>query len=108
MYPSWLPPNPRERAELRRMRRWQNLAITWMLSFIPSGWMMALFAPDESMFVPLTLFWIAMGLWFAERLGATRCPRCGDDFSDKGHMVYWHGLFNTRCESCGLSLKNIS
>jgi hypothetical protein len=76
-----------------------------MLGLIPSGWVVALFAPDESVFVPFTLFWIALGLWFMQRLGATRCPRCGDDFCEKTDLAYWHGLFNSRCENCGLTLE---
>src|ERR1700746_165791 len=75
VYPSWLPPNPRERMELLKMRRRQHLVIAWMVGLIPGGWIVVLFAPDESFFVPFTLLWIAVGLWFAERLGATRCPR---------------------------------
>jgi hypothetical protein len=104
VYPSWLPPNPRERMELLKMRRRQHLVIAWMVGLIPGGWIVVLFAPDESFFVPFTLLWIAVGLWFAERLGATRCPRCGSEFSEKHELTYWSGLFNSRCENCGLTL----
>jgi hypothetical protein len=105
VYASWLPPNPRERAELLKMRRMQHLVIAWMAGLIPGGWLVALLAPDETVFVPFTLVWIAVGLWFVERIGARRCPRCGDDFCEKREFSYWSGLFNHRCENCGLSLK---
>jgi hypothetical protein len=80
------------------------MVIAWMIGLIPGSWMVVLFAPDEVVFVPFTLFWIALGLWFASRVGATRCPRCGDNFCVKGELASWHGLFNSRCENCGLSL----
>jgi hypothetical protein len=104
VYASWLPPSPRERTELLKMRRRQHLVIAWLIGLIPGGWMIVLFAPDEVVFVPFTLFWIALGLWFAGRVSATRCPRCGDDFCEKDELVYWHGLFNRRCGNCGLTL----
>jgi hypothetical protein len=86
------------------MRRRQHLVIAWLLGLIPGGWMVVLFAPDETIFVPFTLFWIALGLWFAGRLGAMRCPRCGAEFSEQGDLAYWHCLFSSRCENCGLTL----
>jgi hypothetical protein len=104
-YASWLPPNPRERMELLKLRRMQHLVIAWMVGLIPGGWIVVLLAPDEAVFVPFTLLWISVGLWFAERVGAGRCPRCGDDFFEKRQLPYWHGLFNSRCENCGLSLR---
>jgi predicted RNA-binding Zn-ribbon protein involved in translation (DUF1610 family) len=103
-YASWLPPNPRERAELLKIRRKQHLAIAWMVGLIPGGWIAVLLAPDETVFVPLTLLWISVGLWFAEQVGAARCPRCGEDFCDRQQLAYWHSLFKTRCDNCGLSL----
>jgi hypothetical protein len=104
IYASWLPPNRRERTELLKLRRRQHSVIGWMAGLIPSSWIVALLAPDEAIFVPFTLLWIALGLWFAERVGATRCPRCGDEFCEKRELPYWRGLFNRRCENCGLSL----
>src|SRR5262249_55925872 len=90
IYASWLPPNQRERAELLKMRRMQHLVIAWMAGLIPGGWLVALLAPDETVFVPFTLVWIALGLWFAERIGARRCPRCGDDFCEKrDFLLVW-------------------
>ena len=103
-YASWLPPNPRERTALLKMRRRQHLAIAWLVGLIPSGWIVVLLAPDEALFVPFTLFWIAVGLWLAERIGAAPCPRCGRDFCDKREFACWHGLFTNRCENCGLTL----
>ncbi len=88
------------------MRRRQHLLLAWMVGLIPSGWIVVLLAPDESFFVPFTLLWVAVGLWFAERLGAARCPRCGCDFCDKHELAYWAGLFSHRCENCGLTLEN--
>jgi predicted RNA-binding Zn-ribbon protein involved in translation (DUF1610 family) len=87
------------------MRRRQHFVIAWMLGLIPGGWIMVLFMPDEAVFVPFTLFWIALGLWFVERVGAMPCPRCGDDFCERGDFANWQGLFNSRCENCGLSLE---
>jgi hypothetical protein len=104
VYPSWLPPNPRERTELLKMRRRQHLVIAWMVGLIPGSWIRVLLAPDESVFVPFTLLWIAVGLWLAERLGAAPCPRCGYDFGEKRQFAPLSGLFNSRCENCGLTL----
>jgi hypothetical protein len=104
VYASWLPPNPRERTELLKMRRMQHLVIAWMVGVIPGGWIMLLLAPVDGVFVPFTLLWIALGLWFAGRLGAGRCPRCGDDFCEKQKLPNWHRLFARRCGNCGLSL----
>jgi len=104
VYASWLPPNPRERTELLKLKRRQHLVIAWMLGLIPGSWIVVLLAPDEAVFVPFTLFWIAVGLWFAGRVGTTRCPRCGDDFCEKRDFAYWYSLFNSRCENCGLTL----
>jgi len=86
------------------MRRMQHLVIVWMADLIPGGWILVLLLPDEAVFVPFTLLWIAIGLWFAERVGTRRCPRCGHGFCEKSELSYWYGLFNSRCENCGLSL----
>jgi hypothetical protein len=90
------------------MRRRQQLVIAWMVGLIPGSWILVLLAPDETVFVPFTLLWIAVGLWFAEGLGAVRCPRCGSDFSERRHLAYLSGLFNSRCDNCGLSLGKTS
>jgi len=105
VYASWLPPNPRERTELLKIRRRQHLVIAWMLGLIPGGWIVVLFLPNDEVFVPFTLLWIAAGLWFAARISAMRCPRCGDDFCERDELASWHGLFNSRCENCGLTLR---
>ena len=104
IYASWLPPNPYERTELLMMKRMQHLVIAWMVGLIPGGWIVVLLAPDRAGFVPFTLLWIAVGLCLAGRVGATRCPRCGSHFCEKRELPYWYGLFNRRCENCGLSL----
>jgi hypothetical protein len=105
VYASWLPPNPHERTELLKMKRKQHLVIAWMVGLIPSGWIIVLLSPDETVFVSFTLLWLVAGLWFAGRVVATRCPRCGDGFCQKRELPYWYGLFNNRCEYCGLSLR---
>lgn len=105
VYASWLPPNRHERRELLKLRRMQRLVIGWMVGLIPGGWIIVLLAPDDVVFVPFTILWIAVGVWFAGRVGATRCPRCGRDFCAKHELPYWYGLFNTRCENCGLGLE---
>jgi hypothetical protein len=83
----------------------QHLLIAWMIGLIPGGWIVVMLARDDVVFVPFTLLWIALGLWFAGRLGAGRCPRCGVEFCEQHELPYWHGLFASQCENCGLSLK---
>lgn len=104
VYPSWLPPNPRERGELLKMRRLQVTALGWMIGFLPAGWVLILVTRSTDFVVPLTVFWLAVGLFIAQRVTAIRCPRCGERFCEKAELPYWYGLFNRRCESCGLSL----
>jgi hypothetical protein len=104
-YPSWLPPNPRERDMLLKIRRMQTLVIIWFAGFFPAGWIVILATRSNSTFVPLTVLWIGVGVWLARRVTANRCPRCGENFCEKSQLPYWYGLFNSRCESCGLSLK---
>jgi hypothetical protein len=104
VYASWLPPNLRERMQLVKIRRWQRFVIGWMLGLIPSSWIAALLAPEKTI-IPLTLLWIAVGLWLAELVGAIRCPRCGSDFCGKRQFACWHGLFTNQCEQCGLTLE---
>jgi hypothetical protein len=103
-----LPPNPRERTELLKMRRMQHLSLAWIAGLIPGGWIVLLLAPNGAVFVPFTLLWVAIGLWFAGRVGAARCPRCGDDFCEKSELPQWYVLFNSRCNNCGLSLAKTS
>lgn len=104
VYASWLPPNPRERIQLVKMKRSQRFAIFWMVTLIPSGWIAVLLVPEKAL-LPFTLFWIAVGLWLIELIGGIRCPRCGHDFCGKRALACWHGLFATRCEHCGLTLE---
>ena len=104
-YPSWLPPNPREREGLLKIRRWQMLAVLWMAGLIPAGWLAILFAGSNDLFVPLTAGWIAAGILMSRWVASFKCPRCGDNFCDVSAMPYWHGLFTHRCENCGVSLK---
>lgn len=103
VYPSWLPPKPRERLQLVKIRRRQRFVIAWMLSLIPSSWIAALLAPENAV-IPFTLLWIAAGLGFADLVGAIRCPRCGSDFCGKREIACWHGLFANRCKHCGLTM----
>jgi hypothetical protein len=104
VYPSWLPPNPRERDALLRIRRWQTLTLLWMAGLLPAGWLAMLFADSSDLFVPLTAAWIVAGVLMGRRVTALKCPRCAANFSDLGAMPYWHGLFTRRCANCGVSL----
>ena len=105
VYPSWLPPNPGERIGLVKIRRMQALVMIWLMAFIPAGWIVILLTRSDVMFVPLTVLWIGAGLSFARRVTASRCPRCGERFCEKSGLPYWYGLFNSRCDGCGLSLN---
>jgi hypothetical protein len=105
VYPSWLPPNPREREALLKIRRWQKLALLWMAGLIPAGWLTMLLGGSIDVFVPLTAGWILAGIVISRRVAALKCPRCGGNFCDISAMPYWHGLFARRCENCGVSLK---
>ncbi|HXD91136.1 MAG TPA: hypothetical protein VNU00_08745 [Candidatus Binataceae bacterium] len=103
-YPSWLPPNPRERIALRQIRRSQKLVILWMVGLLPAGWIAALLTRSDYLFVPLTVFWILVGIILAQRVAMNPCPRCGERFCADDQMPYWYSLFNRRCATCGLSL----
>jgi len=104
VYPSWLPPTPREHDELLKLRRLQVTALGWMVAFLPAGWVLILITRSADFVVPLTVLWLAVGVYIAGRVTASRCPRCGERFSEKAEMPYWYGIFNRRCENCGLSL----
>ena len=104
IYPSWLPPNPREREGLLKIRQMQRLVIVWLCAFIPVSWLLILLTRSDGLFVPLTAIWIVAGVVFARHVSASRCPRCGEGFCEKSELPYWYGLFNNRCEACGLSL----
>jgi hypothetical protein len=106
VYASWLPPSPGERVQLLRLKRMQRLVILWMTGLIPAGWVFVLFAPTDVLFVPFAIAWIAAGLWFAGLVSTTRCPRCSANFCEKHELPYWYGLFNSKCENCGLSLDS--
>ncbi|HLW69048.1 MAG TPA: hypothetical protein VKS22_00335 [Candidatus Binataceae bacterium] len=105
-YPSWLPPNPRERAALTRLKRRQNLVIIWLIGLLPAGVIAAIATGSSDLLVPLTLFWIVAGMVLAQRVSAIPCPRCGEQFSGREQLPYWSGLLNRRCDSCGLTLKS--
>jgi len=106
VYPSWLPPNPRERRELLKIRRMQKSVIAWMIGFMPAGWMVILVTRSIDFMVPLTVLWFGIGIWLARRATASPCPRCAAKFCEKRGLPYWYGLFSSRCESCGLSLAS--
>jgi hypothetical protein len=104
IYPSWLPPNPREREALLKIRQMQRLAIVWLCAFIPVSWLLILLTRSDALFVPLTAIWIVAGVVFARHVSASRCPRCGEGFCEKSELSYWYGLLNKRCNACVLSL----
>lgn len=107
VYPSWLPPNPREREALLKIRRMQTRALLWMAGLIPAGWLAMLLRVSMDLLAPLSAGWIAAGILIGRRVAALKCPRCGGNFCDVGAMPYWHGLFARRCATCGLSLTPI-
>jgi hypothetical protein len=108
IYPGWLPPTPDQRAALERIRRMQKEVILWFAAFLPAGWIVALATRDDSAFVPLTVFWITAGAILARRVIEMHCPRCGATFCAKSGLPYIYGLFNRRCEGCGLTLNSSS
>ena len=106
-YPSWLPPNPGEREALTRLRRRQAGVIGWLVGLLPAGWIVLALTPSEVLLAPLTILWIAIGVGLAQRVTDSPCPRCQERFCAKRELPYWYGLFNHRCESCGLSLDPV-
>src|SRR2546422_950871 len=104
IYPSWLPPNPRERIALRQIRRSQTIVLVWMVGLLPAGWIAALLTRSDYLFVPLTVFWLVVGVVLAQRVTMNPCPRCGERFCARVQIPYWYGLFNRRCANCGVSL----
>lgn len=105
VYPSWLPPNPREREGLLEIRYRQWIVIAWLIALSPVGWIAASVMHSDSIFVPLTIFWIVVGIILAQRIIMMLCPRCGQKFCEAPRLPFWYGLFNRRCENCGLSLN---
>src|SRR5258708_3744465 len=103
-YPSWLPPNPRERIALQQIRRSQTIVILWMVALLPAGWIAALLTRSDYLFVPLTVFWIVIGIVLAQRVAMNPCPRCGERFCPTDRLPYWYSLFTRRCAACGISL----
>jgi hypothetical protein len=107
VYPSWLPPNPREREALTQLRRRQAGVIGWLVALLPAGWGILAMTRSDVMLAPLTIFWIVLGVGFAQRVTDSPCPRCRERFCARRELPYWYGLFNHRCESCGLSLEPV-
>jgi hypothetical protein len=104
IYPRWLPPTPAQRTILRQIRRKQTMVMVWLVAFIPAGWIAIVLTRSDVMLVPLTVLWISAGVLLARRVTAIRCPRCDANFCEKSQLPYWYGLFNNRCENCGLTL----
>ena len=104
IYPSWLPPNPRERTALVGLRRRQNLVIVWLMGLLPAGWIATMVTHSDALFVPITVVWIVVGLMLAQRVAIIACPRCGKEFCAGQELPYWNALFNRRCDNCGLTL----
>ncbi|MGH7840817.1 MAG: hypothetical protein ACREQT_04780 [Candidatus Binataceae bacterium] len=105
-YPSWLPPNPREREALLQLNRRQNLVIVWLVGLLPAGWIAAIATGFSDLFVPITIFWIVVGIVLARRVSLIACPRCREKFCARQELPYWNGLLNRRCDSCGLTLNS--
>ena len=105
VYPSWLPPTPNEREGLRLIRYRQWVVIAWLVALSPVGWTAAALTHSDSVFVPITIFWIFVGIWLAQRVSEMPCPRCKRKFCERASMPFWYGLFNRECERCGLTLK---
>jgi hypothetical protein len=104
-YPSWLPPNPRERAALLRLNRWQNLVIVWLVGLLPAGVISAIVTGTIDLLVPITIFWIGGGLVMAQRISAIACPRCKGRFCARQELPFWNCLLNRRCDNCCLTLN---
>jgi hypothetical protein len=82
----------------------QRIVLTWLVAFIPAGWVVIAFTTSDAMIVPFTLLWITVGIAFAQRVATLPCPRCQANFCEKSQLPYWYGLLNRRCENCGLTL----
>jgi hypothetical protein len=82
----------------------QTMVMVWLVAFIPAGWVAIVLTRSDVMLVPLTVLWISAGVLLARRVTAIRCPRCDANFCEKSRQPYWYGLFNHRCENCGLTL----
>jgi hypothetical protein len=87
-----------------RLRRKQSLVLLWTAGMIPAGWALLILGAENSSLAIFTLAWLATALWFARRLNSVLCPRCGAGFCANHDLPYWYGLFNQRCENCGLTI----
>jgi hypothetical protein len=81
------------------------MVIAWLIAMLPVGWSILALISSGTLIAALTIFWIALGITFAKQVTEQRCPRCHDWFCLRRELPYWYGLFNNRCESCGLSLE---
>jgi hypothetical protein len=90
---------------LLQIRRSQTIVIAWLIGLAPAGCLVTLLSESDDLFAPLTIFWIAVGLFLAQRVTTNPCPRCGQRFCAKSDLPYWFGLFQRRCDQCGLSLN---
>ena len=94
-------------AQIRRQRR-----LEWLLQlgFIPAGLgssiVLRAIIPSDPVFYSLVIAfngaWMGMMVVTALRVGATRCPRCGEHF----HIGrWWSNPWTSRCMSCRLHLR---
>jgi hypothetical protein len=104
IYPRWLPPTTPQRESLLLIRKRQRYAMLWIVGFIPASWVVIIVTQSDVMLVPFTILWLAYGAHLIHRVTVVRCPRCERDFFEKTQMPYFYGLFNRRCENCGLTL----
>jgi hypothetical protein len=104
-YPSWLPPTPREREALIRLRRHQIGVVIFLGLLAPLGWLAVWITDSDTFLVPLTLAWLLLGVMLTQRIGAVICPRCGERFCRKPDLPFWFCLLLRRCDHCGLTLE---
>jgi hypothetical protein len=76
----------------------------WLVVFIPTGWIVIALTSSDAMLAPFSLLWINAGIALARCVTALPCPQCAANFCVKSQLLYWYGLFNRRCENCGLTL----
>jgi hypothetical protein len=118
-------PTQQELEGLRRIRFWQRLHQTWLLSFVVlwpltivrygTRWGFGLGIGNGNIDLQIiisAIFWVGVSALLWARLGALKCPRCGLGFyrTDRnaeyptGYYRHFQP-FHPACDYCGLSTE---